>query len=228
ESFAVKVCGVKSTDDVEMVAASAREFAAQTSAVAVGINLYPPSKRYVNQETAAELAAAARASQLTVVAVTVDHDLSTLEDMASAGTYDIVQLHGNEAPSTAQRLMEHNQRVLRAVRLPIGEISVEQIDAAVSPWMAVGCGILLDAQVAGFGGAGESLDWNTIGHWAQQRRIPFVLAGGLNDQNAEDAIRHSGASAIDAASGTEQPKGRKSLVRIKRFVQIGLAQTSRN
>jgi len=47
-----------------------------------------------------------------------------------------------------------------------------------------------------------------------------VLAGGLTVDNVTEAIRASGALAVDVASGVENPRGTKSRPLIDQFARI--------
>jgi phosphoribosylanthranilate isomerase len=53
--------------------------------------------------------------------------------------------------------------------------------------------------------------------------LPVALAGGLNADNVADAIKASGAAAVDVASGVERPiddgmAARKDHGLVRRFI----------
>jgi anthranilate synthase/indole-3-glycerol phosphate synthase/phosphoribosylanthranilate isomerase len=80
------------------------------------------------------------------------------------------------------------------------------------------------------GGAGEIFDWSlakTISshnpiadrvEGVEQRRIPIMLAGGLNTSNVADAIAQVQPFIIDTSSGVETD-GRKDIGKIQAFIQ---------
>ncbi|MEC7246161.1 MAG: N-(5'-phosphoribosyl)anthranilate isomerase, partial [Pseudomonadota bacterium] len=81
--------------------------------------------------------------------------------------------------------------------------------------------ILFDAQPArnsdGLpGGTGSSFDWSYLANFKSD--TPWMLAGGLNADNVSQAIRISGAPAVDISSGVEKKRGEKSKSAISAFV----------
>jgi phosphoribosylanthranilate isomerase len=48
--------------------------------------------------------------------------------------------------------------------------------------------------------------------------VPWLLAGGLHAGNLAEAVRLSGAEAVDVSSGVEDAPGRKSVARIRDFL----------
>lgn len=57
------------------------------------------------------------------------------------------------------------------------------------------------------GGTGRTFDWSMLERWP--RTTPFFLAGGINPDNAADAIRAARPDAIDLSSGIESAPGIK-------------------
>nr|WP_194285501.1 phosphoribosylanthranilate isomerase [Komagataeibacter medellinensis] len=67
------------------------------------------------------------------------------------------------------------------------------------------------------GGNAHRFDWALTQKW--QAPVPWLLAGGLDPDNVQLAIRQSGARAVDVSSGVESAPGIKSATLIHRFVQ---------
>lgn len=207
--FRFKICGIRESSVLKPLAVAGGD--------AIGLNFFPRSVRYVTPIEGEVLAKQANRLGLMTVGLFVNESFQAITSVTEACGLDWVQLHGDESPDLALRLIEDGQQVIRAVRIPAGPIAHEQIEIAVSPWIETGCAILLDADVgASYGGQGIRLDWQGIHRWAQHRnsdavRIPFVLAGGLDPANVRDAIVQSGASGVDVASGVEMPRGQKCL-----------------
>ena len=214
--FHIKICGVRFERDLVAVS--------QSAAGAVGFNFFPKSIRYLDPASpaTAELSARAEELGLTRVGVFVNDKADDIERVVDAVGLDHVQLHGDEPVELGRELMSRGMRVIRAVKLPTQPVRAEAIDDRAKEWVDSGCGLLLDADSgAGHGGSGEELDWESIGRWASKnRRVPWVLAGGLTVDNVSDAIRASGALAVDVASGVENPRGTKSRPLIDQFARI--------
>ena len=67
------------------------------------------------------------------------------------------------------------------------------------------------------GGNARTFDWSVLRGWRSP--VPWVLAGGLTPANVADAIRQTGAPAVDVSSGVERTRGVKDPALIRAFVQ---------
>lgn len=211
--FRIKICGVLLEKDIAAVDTSAAD--------AIGLNFYPPSIRYLdplNPKTA-ELSGLAKSAGLLRVGVFVNESVSTLVETHDRVGLDAIQLHGDESLSTANELIALGHRVIRAIKLPRHAMLPDQIHAFASPWLDIGCHLLLDADAgAAHGGSGKTLDWNSVHQWAATFGVrKWTLAGGLKAENVARAVDESGAVSVDTASGVECPKGVKNADRIAAF-----------
>jgi len=66
------------------------------------------------------------------------------------------------------------------------------------------------------GGNGTAFDW-TILKGAEFKR-PWLLAGGLTPDNLAEAVKQSGATAVDVSSGVESAPGKKDPAKIRAFL----------
>ncbi len=66
------------------------------------------------------------------------------------------------------------------------------------------------------GGNGASFDWSIARSWSAPAF--WLLAGGLTPGNVAEAIRQSGAGAVDVSSGVEDAPGRKRPALIRAFI----------
>lgn len=212
--FKVKICGVRRVADVVASAAAGAD--------AVGLNFFRQSVRYLTSELATELSAEAEDRGLLRVGVFVDETVESILSVSDQVGLDFVQLHGQESVLDAERLLKAGERVIRAVRLPVGRLEAEEVEQRVTNWRQLGCDLLLDADAgAQGGGAGLRLDWAAIGRWRAEYGFGdcWALAGGLTPQTVAKAMALSGARGVDVASGVEQPRGVKSAVLIESFVK---------
>ena len=67
------------------------------------------------------------------------------------------------------------------------------------------------------GGNAHAFSWPVLQGWAAP--LPWLLAGGLTVGNVAEAIRLSGAAAVDVSSGVERERGVKDPKLIRQFVQ---------
>ncbi len=210
----VKICGVNSP--------AALAAAVAGGADSLGFNFYPPSPRYVTPEAAREIGSRAPES-VTKVGVVVDLDDGALAAILEHAPLDMLQLHGRESP---ERVAEIRARfglpVMKAVKIA-GADDV----AAAEAYCAVAERLLFDAEppkdMAGAlpGGNALALDWRLLAGTAWP--IPWMLSGGLDADNVAEAVRISGACAVDVSSGVEDAPGTKNPDKIRAFLTAAKA-----
>ena len=66
------------------------------------------------------------------------------------------------------------------------------------------------------GGNGVTFDWELISGF--DWKVPWMLAGGLDTNNVQEAIEISGAKQVDVSSGVESSPGIKDTKLIYKFV----------
>lgn len=71
------------------------------------------------------------------------------------------------------------------------------------------------------GGNAARFDWSLLKGW--RAPLPWLLAGGLSVENVAEAIRTTGATAVDVSSGVERARGRKDPGLIRAFVAAARA-----
>jgi len=208
-SVETKICGIND--------AEAMDAALSGGARLVGLNFYPPSPRHVAPERAAELARAVPEG-VARVGVFVDPDDETIARVLAAVALDFVQLHGDETPARVA--------ALRA-RFGVGVIKALKVAdtadvAAADAFADVADRLLFDARApkalpnALPGGNALVFDWRLLAgrRWAR----PWLLSGGLDAGNVAEAVRVSGARAVDVSSGVEDRRGHKSPALIIAFL----------
>ena len=211
----VKICGLRCRADLDA--------AAEAGAAWGGLVFYPPSPRHVSLSDARWIAGGLPKTPLPLVALTVDATDEEIEAILAAAPIEMLQLHGAE---TAERAAEVRARFGVRVMKAVGvaqEADLEGIEvyADAVDWL------LIDARPAAGaalpGGNGVAFDWRLIAGRSFPR--PWMLAGGLTPDNVAEAVRLTGAQAVDVSSGVERTRGVKDPVRIAEFVRAaqGLA-----
>lgn len=104
----VKVCGVTTVEDCEQAVKAGANF--------IGMIVWPKSKRSVTVETAAEVAAAAKAGGAVPVGVFVDESAEEIVEKCAAIGIDHAQLHGANAPS--DRRARRTSRIASSLARP--------------------------------------------------------------------------------------------------------------
>ena len=211
----IKICGLTREADVDA--------AVQAGADAIGFVLYPHSPRFVSPERAGELARRLPPF-VTPVLLFVNASPEFIAQGVQAVPNVLLQFHGDETPADC---LAAGRPFLRAARIPTGPAGsgFDLLKYALD--FASAQAVLLDAHVEGFGGGGQSFDWNAFpwSHPLLNASSRLVLSGGLDAANVTDGILTVRPWAVDVSSGVEltgpdgKPvKGTKDPEKMAQFV----------
>lgn len=202
----VKICGLKTIEAVER--------AVELGARYVGFIFFPKSPRNIEPDDAGRLADRIR-GRAKIVAVTVDADSDLMDEIVSALSPDVLQLHGNESPERVLTIKAvYGLPVIKALSIRDAD-DVKRIDA----YTGIADKVLLDAKAPKGselpGGNGVSFDWRLLD--SLDEGVDYMLSGGLNAENIAEALTVTGAKAVDTSSGVESAPGIKDLDRMTAF-----------
>ncbi|MFQ6017227.1 MAG: phosphoribosylanthranilate isomerase [Kiloniellaceae bacterium] len=213
-SVEAKICGINTPEAMAAAVAGGADY--------VGLIFYPPSPRYVTPEKAGRIAATVP-ERVGKVGLLVDAEDAAIEAILAAAPLDLLQLHGKES---AERVGEIRARfglpVMKAIRIA-GEADVQGAEA----YSGAADRLLFDAKppkdMKGVlpGGNALAFDWQLLAgrDWA----LPWMLSGGLDAGNLGEAVRISGAKAVDVSSGVEDKPGVKNPEKIRAFLKTAKA-----
>ncbi len=205
----IKICGLTREQDVDAVIAAGAD--------AVGFVLYDRSPRHVTAQRAAELARRLPAF-MTPVLLLVNASAAEAQAACALIPNATLQFHGDETPQ--QCLAAASARpFLRAARIPLGAAGRSFDLVKYAQDYSAAQAILLDAQIEGYGGGGQTFEWS---HLPPSVDAHLVLSGGLTPANVADGIRQlrprCKSLAVDVSSGVELSKGIKDAGKINQFV----------
>ena len=186
----VKICGLSTKGAVETAVSAGADY--------IGF-VFAPSKRQVTLEQAAELAKIIP-TNVKKVGVFVSPSRSELLEVIEKVGLDLVQVHGRVADDLFDDL-------------PCASIQAVQVDGNGHVPNSQADYLLFDAPVAG---SGRTFDWGQLD--TTDLSQPFFIAGGLNEDNVEEAIQHFTPYAVDVSSGVES-NGQKDHEKIRRFIE---------
>lgn len=204
----VKICGLSTPETMAAALEAGADY--------IGLVLFPKSPRNVSLEQARLLASQA-SGRAEVVVLIVDPDDALIGRVASEIGPDIIQLHGSETPDRVRDIGQRTgARTMKAISVSTQEDAVRALDYLGSADL-----ILFDAKPPKGavlpGGNGLAFDWRALASVAGE--VDFMLSGGLNPDNIGEAIRVTGAPAVDVSSGVESAPGRKDPKLIKSFIE---------
>lgn len=206
--ISLKICGLATLDDVRACADAGANY--------MGLVFFEKSPRNISIDAARELALAAPLG-LAKVALVVNPSDAELDAITETVPLDMLQLHGKETP---ERVSEVKARYGLPVMKAVGIADSDDLPKLES-YFGVADQILVDAKPPKGGelpgGNGLSFDWRLIA--GRRWPCPWMLAGGLTDENVSEAVRMTGAQQVDVSSGVEDAPGQKSAELIQNFVR---------
>lgn len=194
----IKICGITREQDLQAAVAAGAD--------ALGFVFYPQSARHLDIERAAALVRRVPPF-VTRVGLFVNPDPQVLADTLAAVPLDLVQYQGDETPEFCESF---GRPYVKVARMRPG---IDLVEFARSYPSARG--LLLDAYVESYGGAGQMFDWSLV---PKGLPLPVVVAGGLTAANVGSAIRQLRPWGVDVSSGVEAAKGIKDAEKINAFV----------
>jgi phosphoribosylanthranilate isomerase len=216
----IKVCGLTREADVDA--------AVEAGVDALGFVFYAASPRAVSAERAQVLARRVPA-WVSLVGLFVNAPRSEILKTADLAGLSHLQLHGNESPEDCSGL---GRPVIKALRIrPVADAAQRAAEQARLSGLVAqfsGCAaLLLDTDSSGFGGSGQSFDWQLVGPELRNdpmRSRTWVLSGGLESDSVGRAVSQLQPACVDVSSGVERleggvvVKGQKDAQRIREFV----------
>lgn len=195
----IKICGITTVQDAACVVSAGAD--------AIGLVFHVPSPRNISLNTAHNIAVHVGAFT-TVVALFVDPDPEYVYEVLARVPVHVLQFHGKES---ADFCLQFNRPYIKALRMANDIDLLAQITAHENA-----AGLLLDSwHSEKAGGTGEVFDWSRI---PVSLRQTIILAGGLNADNVQNAIKLIRPYAVDVSGGVESAPGIKDAARIAAFV----------
>jgi phosphoribosylanthranilate isomerase len=201
----VKICGINDPAALDAAVAAGADW--------VGFNFFPPSPRYLTPAHAAGLSARMPRDMPggpARVGLFVDPEPEGIATTLDAVPLDALQVYGVvDLPALRRRF---GLPVWRAIGigssddLPSASLGADRLVLEAKP----------PAQATRPGGNALRFDWSLLLGW--QAPAPWILAGGLTVTNVAEAIRATGAEAVDVSSGVERSRGVKDPALIQAFI----------
>jgi phosphoribosylanthranilate isomerase len=200
-----KICGLSTPETVD----AAVRFGARW----VGFVTYPPSPRHISTETMRRLGARVPKA-VGRVGLFVDPDDALLDEKLGTDALDLLQLHGAETP---ERVAAIKRRTGKPVMKVIKVAAPDDVERGIAAYADVVDRLMFDAADGTLpGGNAKAFDWTILS--GRDVSVPWFLAGGLRPDNVAEAVRVTGALAVDVSSGVESSRGVKSIELIRAFL----------
>ena len=200
----IKICGITREEDAVYASNSGADF--------LGFIFVKNTPRYISPEEAAQISR--KVTQPKYVGVFMNDEADLINKISQTANLSYIQLHGDESPEFCAMI---KLPVIKAFRIKPG-MSEDDIISLLSPYKNVAEYVLLDAWDANAaGGTGLRFDWNSAAKI--HASFKMFLAGGINPQNADEAVRLVQPAGVDVSSGVEESPGIKNHGKIKSLVE---------
>jgi len=199
----IKICGITAVYEIDKLIEVKADYAGF-------VMFFEKSKRNIDKDRARILLNHLKKSDIKSVAVVVSPSIEEISIIKELG-FDIIQVHGE---MNEEALRNANLPVFRAYNIDKG-FENHLMDAISSDIVK---GIVLDGADAG---SGVSFDWEKF-KGINLSGKEFILAGGLNPENVQNAIKILNPDTIDVSSGVEYDDKElvgKDLEKIELFVR---------
>ncbi|MBU3955384.1 phosphoribosylanthranilate isomerase, partial [bacterium] len=203
----IKICGVTNEKDVNFISMLDVDF--------IGFNLAPGGKRTVSENALKKLVPLVPA-YITSVAVMVNPAIKEVSRIIKKTGIGCYQFHGDESVEFIKEVKELGVKVIKAFRFPDEDF----VDKAL-PYAEYADYFLVDSFLPGLtpsGGTGVKYS-SSIALKLKALGVKMFLAGGLNPENAAEAVREIEPYAVDAASGVEKSPRSKDIEKIRAFIR---------
>lgn len=198
----IKICGIRRLEDVNYLNMLKPDYAGF---------IFAKSKRQVTLEGAKELIGSLD-KDIKTVGVFLNEDIEKVRYIAEYLKLNVLQFHGGESREYIERFSEFT--VWKTVSIDVSAHNIEDL-SKINEYKIDG--ILLDSSVKGVqGGTGVSFNWDIIEKININKSI--ILAGGLNPENIQQAVKIVNPYAVDVSSGVEID-GIKNFDKIKEFTE---------
>jgi phosphoribosylanthranilate isomerase len=205
-SVEAKICGLSTAETVD----AAVKFGARW----VGFVTYPRSPRHLASNDVLRALGARVPKSVGRVGLFVDPDDALLDERLATDAIDMLQLQGAETP---QRIAAIKARTGTPVMKVIKVAEAGDVECGIAAFASVADRLMFEP-AGGIlpGGNARAFDWTILS--GRTVPLPWVLAGGLTPDNVAEAVKVTGARAVDVSSGVESSRGVKSVDLIRAFL----------
>lgn len=193
----VKICGLTSIEDAQLINTYKADFAGL-------VMFFPKSKRNMTSDRVSIVLSAldAKIKKVAIVVSPTEAEIEVVENLS----FDYIQIHG-----------ELSEELINKIHLPILKAfnvnDMDKFDFYHNYPQIVG--YVFDATEPG---SGKTFDWNLVNAIPRDEKM-LILAGGLNAENVKKAMAAVNPDAVDVSSAVEYAdKPGKDEKKVKEFI----------
>ena len=207
----VKICANKSIEDAKMCLEAGADI------IGILVGQEHTSNDFVNKDTAKEINDFVN-NRCDVSLVTHLTNADEIIELTKYIGNNVIQLHSDIDESEVKKIVKAlpEIKLVRLIHISNdGKICTDYKNMKYADFYLLDSFNLKTNQV---GGTGLTHDWNKSKELIQILDKPTFLAGGLNPNNVEQAIKLAQPYGVDVNSGCKNGKGVKDKEKVKEFV----------
>jgi phosphoribosylanthranilate isomerase len=214
----IQAAGIQDLKEAELLMAAGVEY--------LGFPVNPP----VHNEALSEAQATAIISRIrpphhSVLITYLDSAEDVIRLCQNTGV-NIVQLHGDISWSSLSKIksLAPDLSLIKSLIVkPDNQNDLQGKIARFSEWVDAFITDTYDPKTDAAGATGKTHDWDISRELVVRSPRPVILAGGLNPDNVDEAIRCVRPEGVDAHTGLEDAEGKKDPDKAYRFVKAAQA-----
>ncbi len=212
----IKICCIASREEAQMAIAAGADALGLVAAM-------PSGPGPIGDEQIAEIAAWVP-PPVTTFMLTAETTADGISRHVEATRPTAVQIVSHIEPAEAAKLADLQPGVRRVQVIHVEDMSALDLIPAYASYMHA---FLLDSGRPGsatpeFGGTGRRHDWSVSRAFVEASPLPVFLAGGLNPDNARQAVHEVRPFGLDLCTGV-RTDGRLDEVKLKAFIVAAMA-----
>ncbi len=203
QDFKIKICGMRDKENIHKILEFEPDY--------LGFIFYEKSARYVSEAQMKEIIKL-NFGETERVGVFVNENVEVIINYADKGFFDIVQLHGNEAPEMVKALKAEGLEVIKVFSVD------DDFDAKFINKYADADYFLFDTKGKLPGGNGVKFNWDVLEN--SKIKKPFFLSGGLGVEDMEMVknLKSKNLYALDFNSKLEVEPGLKDVGKVRKLI----------
>ncbi|WP_456472743.1 phosphoribosylanthranilate isomerase, partial [Methanocaldococcus sp.] len=132
---------------------------------------------------------------------------------------DYLQLHGNENLEIIKGLKKEGAKIIKAIHIDnnINEKETLKYINSIKDYVDL---FLFDTKIGEEKVYGKVHNWEITKNIVKNLNKPFLIAGGINEENVVKALDYLNPYGVDVSSSLELYPGKKNLKKVDNFIKI--------
>ena len=214
ENGIIQIAGIKNYDEAKML------FSAGADLVGLPLRLPEGGEDITESEAREIIKRTGKIDKFTLI--TYLQNPTEIVDLSNFLAINKVQIHAEVCPKIIEQLKQKNPALKIIKSLIIKQDNLNQIENYINKtyeFVDLYITDTYDKRTGAIGATGQTHNWQIDKQIVEVSPRPVILAGGLKPENVKNAILTIQPAGVDAHTGLEDKKGRKSPQLVQKFIK---------